>query len=228
MPVPSPDHQSVERRSLRQIATAKIKAAILDHTLEPGEALKDDDLMAWLGISRTPIREALIELSRVGLVEVEAQRFTRVANPDPTTAVYDYQAVGALLGGIVRTTVPALNASTTGQLLAQADRVITAIADNDVRVYASCGWDLVHLLIRYCPNPVLVAATEDILDAKLYRLSLSRLNVDRGWDTLHDNWKALRAAVEAGNAIDAELAIERVFQLDIPLPKAGSTPLVEQ
>ncbi len=222
MPVPSPDPQSIERRSLRQIATAKIKAAILDHTLEPGEVLKDDDLMAWLGISRTPIREALIELARVGLVEVEAQRFTRVANPDPATAVYDYQAVGALLGGIVRTTVPALNAGSTRELLAQADRVLVAIAANDVRVYASSGWDLVHLLIKYCPNPVLVAATEDILDAKLYRLSLSRLNVDRGWDTLHDNWNALRAAVEAGHPIDAELAIERVFQLDIPLPQAGS------
>ena len=216
VPVPSPDHQSVERRSLRQIAIAKIKAAILDHTLEPGEFLKDDDLMAWLGMSRTPIREALIELTRVGLVETEAQRFTRVANPDPTTAIYDYQTVGALLGGIVRTTVPALTSAATRQLVEQADRVIQAAAENDLRSYSSCGWDLVHLMVASCPNPVLVEVTEDILDAKLYRLSLSRLNVDRGWESLRDSWAALRDAIEAGNAVEAELAVELVFQLDTP------------
>jgi DNA-binding GntR family transcriptional regulator len=219
MPVPKSDHQSVERRSLRQIAIEKIKAAILDHTLQPGEDLKDDELMGWLGMSRTPIREALIELTRIGLVETEAQRFTRVANPDPSTAIFDYQVVGALLGGIVRTTVPALSPAATRKLVAELDRMIAAIEAEDIVVYGRRGWELVHALLGYCPNPVLVETTNDILDGRLYRLSLSRLNIDRGWANLREIYDDLRTAVKAGNAIDAELATERIFQLGEMIPK---------
>jgi DNA-binding GntR family transcriptional regulator len=219
MPVPKSDHQFVERRSLRQIAIEKIKAAILDHTLQPGEDLKDEELMGWLGMSRTPIREALIELTRIGLVETEAQRFTRVANPDPSTAIFDYQVVGALLGGIVRTTVPALSPTANRKLVAELDRMIAAIEAADMVDYGRRGWELVHALLGYCPNPALVAATNDVLDGKLYRLSLSRLNIDRGWDNLREIYDDLRTAVKAGDAIGAELATERIFQLGEKIPK---------
>jgi DNA-binding GntR family transcriptional regulator len=202
---------------LRHIAFQRIKTAILDRTFEPGETLDEDELMAWLGMSRSPIRAANFELRRVGFLEIESRRYTRVANPEPTTAVYDYQTVGALLGGIVRTTVPALNVAATSELITQADRVIAAIAEGEIQAYESRVWGLVHLLIEYCPNRVLVAATEDILEAKLHRLSLSRLNVERDWDALRANWSALRDAVETADAIEGRLAVELAFQLDRPL-----------
>jgi DNA-binding GntR family transcriptional regulator len=55
---------------------------VLDGTLGPGERLVDDELIAWLGVSRTPIRAALERLSDVGVVELAANRYTRVARPD--------------------------------------------------------------------------------------------------------------------------------------------------
>lgn len=55
---------------------------VLDGTLAPGERLVDDELIAWLGVSRTPIRAALERLSDVGVVEMAANRYTRVARPD--------------------------------------------------------------------------------------------------------------------------------------------------
>lgn len=54
-------------------------AAIMDGTLEPGERLNDDDLVTWLGVSRTPIREAIAKLVSYGLVEMEANRWTRIS-----------------------------------------------------------------------------------------------------------------------------------------------------
>ena len=56
----------------------RIGAAILDGSLAPGARLRDVDLAAQLGVSRTPVREALQRLERFGLVEVAVGRYTRV------------------------------------------------------------------------------------------------------------------------------------------------------
>lgn len=53
--------------------------AIVDGRLRPGDRLRDVELAALMGISRTPVREALQRLERIGLVEVAANRYTRVA-----------------------------------------------------------------------------------------------------------------------------------------------------
>lgn len=58
-----------------------IGSAILEGTLRPGQRLRDVDLAAELGISRTPVREALQRLERFGLVEVAVGRYTRVSEP---------------------------------------------------------------------------------------------------------------------------------------------------
>jgi DNA-binding GntR family transcriptional regulator len=224
VPVPTPDHLSVERYSLRQIAVEKIKAAIFDHTLEPGEDLRDEDLQAWLGMSRTPVREALIELRRLGLVDMEAQRFTRVAVPDPTTALYDLQTLGALLGGLTRVTVPDLTPAATADILKALDSVDAALESGDEAQYLSCGRRLTRLLVENCPNPVLLAATDDVIGAKVHRLSQSRIEVNRDWDRLRMDYRNLRSAVEAGDPVGAELALERVFQLDAQLDAPLDAP----
>ncbi|MBP1241759.1 DNA-binding GntR family transcriptional regulator [Frigoribacterium sp. PvP120] len=82
MPIPSSDSTAAPRRLLRDVAFDKMLAAIVDGTLEPGERLNDDELVKWLGVSRTPIREAIAQLQTYGLVEIEANRYTKVAQRD--------------------------------------------------------------------------------------------------------------------------------------------------
>jgi len=82
MPIPASESDNGPRRLLRDIVFDKMLAAIVDGTLEPGERLNDDDLVKWLGVSRTPVREAIAQLHTYGLVEIEANRYTRVAERD--------------------------------------------------------------------------------------------------------------------------------------------------
>lgn len=79
MPLPT-DH--ISRVSLAQEAYSRLETAIMEGVLEPGERLRDPDLAEWLGISRTPIRHALERLAEQGLVEMEQNRYTRVAPLD--------------------------------------------------------------------------------------------------------------------------------------------------
>jgi DNA-binding GntR family transcriptional regulator len=87
MPVPKSTVENSPRKLLRDVVLEKMLAAIQDGTLQAGERLNDDELVAWLGVSRTPIREAIAKLVDYGLVEMEANRYTRVASP--TAEQYD-------------------------------------------------------------------------------------------------------------------------------------------
>jgi len=59
-------------------AFALLGEAIVDGRLRPGDHLRDVELAAQMGISRTPVREALQRLERLGLIEVAPNRYTRV------------------------------------------------------------------------------------------------------------------------------------------------------
>ncbi|MDF2992588.1 MAG: transcriptional regulator [Microbacterium sp.] len=67
------------RFALVDEAYAALGEAIVDGRLRPGDRLRDVELAAHMGISRTPVREALQKLERIGLVEVAANRYTRVS-----------------------------------------------------------------------------------------------------------------------------------------------------
>ncbi len=65
--------------SLRDQAVRLIKNAILKGELQPGEVVSNEQLSSWLGISRTPIREALLELQKGGVVIIHRGKGTEVA-----------------------------------------------------------------------------------------------------------------------------------------------------
>ena len=64
------------------MALAGIRSAIIDGTIELGEHLSEAKLSRRFGISKTPVREALQELRREGLVQIDPQSGTRVFLPD--------------------------------------------------------------------------------------------------------------------------------------------------
>jgi DNA-binding GntR family transcriptional regulator len=66
---------------LRQIVYEKIKEAIVDGILPPGERLSEVDLAMKLNVSRTPVREAIRQLAQTGLVRLVPRRGAFVTLP---------------------------------------------------------------------------------------------------------------------------------------------------
>ena len=58
------------RETGRDYALRILKDNIIHMELEPGSRVSENELSASLGLSRTPVREALIELSKAGIVEI--------------------------------------------------------------------------------------------------------------------------------------------------------------
>jgi DNA-binding GntR family transcriptional regulator len=68
------------------LAYTRVRALILTGRLEPGAVLPQAMLARTIGMSTTPLREALRRLSQEGLVSLDAHREARVAPLDPTEA----------------------------------------------------------------------------------------------------------------------------------------------
>lgn len=77
--------------SLTEEAYARLKSEILDNRLSPGFQALEPELAQRLGMSRTPVREALIRLQEDGLVEVIRRRGMRVlpVSPDDMREIYE-------------------------------------------------------------------------------------------------------------------------------------------
>lgn len=69
---------------------------IIDQELSPGEKLVDKELAERLGVSRTPVREALRRLEDEGFVATAANQWTRVSAIDLTEANELYPIISAL------------------------------------------------------------------------------------------------------------------------------------
>lgn len=212
MPVPM-GARKVERRPLRETVGEQIKQAILDGTFKPGEILNDEELREWLGVSRSPIREALNDLARVGLVEMAAQRYTRVAQPSPENRVEILQTLGVLLGGVSRIVVTHVDNDDLALVLPTIDAVIEAVHRRDAKDHGEMAWKMIDQLVGLCPNAVLLTTTRDSIDALAYRLSITSSEIAVQWEALSTTYPEFRDAVASGDAIAAELAIESLFLL---------------
>lgn len=71
-------------------AHARLKQAILQQHFRPGDRMREAELAAWLGVSRTPVREALGRLEAEGLLSVTSR------HPGLVVASLDQQQVSEL------------------------------------------------------------------------------------------------------------------------------------
>lgn len=212
MPIPS-GTTDVHREPLREIAAQRIREAIFDGTLQSGEKLNDEELQGWLGMSRTPVREALNDLARVGLVEMSPQRYTRVAAVNPDDRVVVLQTLGALIGGVVRVTTRALSDQQRAEILAALGATMATVEARDSAAHAVAAWAMLDLFIDACPNPYLVRATRDQINALMHQVNSTRTDANTMWENPETAYPLLHEAITTGDSIAAELAVETVFRL---------------
>jgi len=139
----------------------QLHAAILDGALEPGEILHDDQLSAWLGASRTPIREALARLAAVGLVESEANKYTRVSPLDAQQLLDSSVAYGWIAAYCARKTFGTLNdAQITA--LQDANDALQATEPHDMSNLSQRMATFFELFIGFSGNALLISAHRDL------------------------------------------------------------------
>lgn len=201
MPIPPDDSPVIERKLLRDDVYGRLRNAIVDGTLAPGEQLRDADLAAWLGVSRTPVREALLRLSEAGLVVVQPGRSTAVSSVD-RRAVRDARDVVAAMHEVaVREAVGSLTDADLEAMREANRRFAQAVADGDLEAALRADDDLHGVPVTVAANRALVAVLDQFAPV-LRRAERLRFSTRSGRASIerHDELIRLCAAGDATGA----------------------------
>ncbi|WP_425548841.1 GntR family transcriptional regulator [Amycolatopsis ultiminotia] len=191
----------VPRSLLRDEAYQRIRQAIIDGSLAPGTPLRDADLAGELGLSRAPVRQALLRLAEDGLVVSKPQSYTRVAEfvaDDVRDAV---RLVRALHELAVREALPRLGPAQITAMRAANERFAAAVAGGEAGTAIEAD-DELHDIPMHTAGNRAVAATLERYTPLLRRLEYARfssLPAQRSVQRHED----LIAALEAGDATAA-------------------------
>ncbi|MFI6602341.1 GntR family transcriptional regulator [Nonomuraea sp. NPDC050536] len=82
--------------SARDVAYAYLRSGLVEGRLRPGEILDDATIAQEISVSRTPVREALIQLEREGMVTAMPRRRPKVAEAEPDDLALIIAPLGAL------------------------------------------------------------------------------------------------------------------------------------
>ncbi|MBD3941130.1 GntR family transcriptional regulator [Microbacterium sp. NEAU-LLC] len=128
----------------------RLGEAILDGRLAPGERVRDQELAEWLGVSRTPVREALQRLERVGLVEVSPHRYTRVSHPNRQSDTAELVAFN--MGFAVRMAAARADDEEIAEAVERLDEVIAASRADDAVALADASHAFFAVITRAAGN----------------------------------------------------------------------------
>lgn len=187
---------------------AVLGAAIRDGALAPGQRLRDVEVAEALGVSRTPVREALQRLERIGLVEVAASRYTRVAEHDDELIreAHDYLVYSVGIG--LRMALARCTDAELAAQLAWADELVAASADDDHRALTRASHGLYELVSKASGNRVYMRVMREaglFFQRSVESWTPHLLDVEERTAS----FRALRDAIAARDGAAAELIVRR-------------------
>ncbi|WP_051264981.1 GntR family transcriptional regulator [Nakamurella lactea] len=221
MPI-SAEVPALTRSLLRDDVYQRLRDAIVDGSLAPGEQLRDGELAGRLGVSRTPVREALLRLQQAGLVITAPGRSTVVSSLD-LRAVRDAQSVVASMHELaVREAVGQLTADDLDRMRAANRLFAAAIRAADAEAALRADDELHAIPVAAANNSAVVAVLEQFTPV-VRRLERARFAsiAGRGSVRLHTELIDLCAA---GDVEAAAAASYRTWQTLAPLLDAIQEP----
>lgn len=181
------------RKLLRNEVYGSLRDAIVTGVLAPGERLKDSELEAWLGVSRTPIREALLRLERAGLVRAVPGRATTVTPFDPGATVSAQQVVASLHELAARLAVPTITDAQLSDMAEANDQFACAIDSADVGAAIDAD-DAFHQVFVMVSNNELITDLLEQVTPVLHRVEWTRFASLGARDSLAQHTEILRLA----------------------------------
>ena len=118
--------------SLTQLVYQALRDAIISKRLPPGERVSEASLARQLRVSKTPVREALLRLHAIGLVEADGGRGGRIVRPSAELIQHTYEVRGALESLVARLAVERATPAQRSQLLELAAASLAAAQNQDL------------------------------------------------------------------------------------------------
>lgn len=157
----------------REAVERQLRDEIVSGVLPAGSVLKDAEVAARLGVSITPIREAIAQLSAEGLIDIAPNRTRRVTQVTQKSALelVDVMAILACAG--VEWGVDNLTRSHRDQMAKRLQEFVDALERGDVTAAGSAGSDFSTIAIMASGNRELQTHVDLVVARTLRLLALT-------------------------------------------------------
>ena len=194
--------------SLPELARTQLRSMIVRGELSPGGNVTEADLSEALGISRTPLREALKLLATEGLVELKSRRgaFIVPVRPEEIANIFDVAAT--LEARAAELAATRASAAEIGELRRLQGRMEAEHRGRRREPYFEMNQAIHRGIVAMSGNPTL-QATHETLFARVQRIRFLVLDSRERWDQSIAEHQEILAALEARAPARAAAALAR-------------------
>lgn len=208
MPIPQ-NIPSPIRLLAKDKAFNQLQQWILDGTLEPGEQLYDSEISKALGISRTPIREALQLLEVQGFIEMRPGKETRVTKIKKEDVLKIYPPLASLHALAAEETAQIITADQIEKLKEITSEYEQLIDHQESFKAVDCDEKFHNFIVELADNPY-ITDFSSILQLHIRRFKFVFLKRDS--PIVKESLKEHRAIIQAFEAHDAGQAASLMKQ----------------
>ena len=193
---PEPEVARIERPTLHNVVISRVRDMIIEGQLPVGTRIHEGQLGLQLGVSRTPLREALKVLATEGLVELIPSRGAFVR----TLTVKDARDMLEVLSSLERLAGPMTCQNASDEAIRAVrrlhDEMLAFYAVRDRLQYFKRNQQIHSALISLSGNESLTLV-HDILQSRMKRIRYIGDQKDESWAAAVDEHEEMIAALEA-------------------------------
>ena len=150
--------------SLKHMALQALKNAILTNRLQQEQIYKIDDLAKSLGISKTPVREALLDLAGKGFVTFLPRKGIQINSLDENDIRDLYEFRAAMETSVIRHITPTITEEFIAHVEAINNDAKKCIKNNDRIEYLKKDREFHLFLVELTENEYMISALENVRD----------------------------------------------------------------
>jgi len=154
-------------RSLKDCVMDYLRKEMESGHLKPGERINEKDICQTLGVSRTPIREALIQLEKEGFIEISPHRSIRVKKLSLKEIGDIYNVIGTLEAEAAEIACDRLSAEDIARMEDFYRQMAAALELDDFKKYIDINIELHNIHLRLGGNAILMEIVNQ-LKKRLY------------------------------------------------------------
>lgn len=183
--------------------------------LEPGSAISVNTLIKELGVSRTPLREALLLLQEQGFVSILPQRGVKIN----ALTIKDVEDIYEILGGIESRVILSVFSSIGAKEFKLMEKfnmdIESALKDNDIIKHNEANIKFHDIFLNLSQNERLLRYVKNL---KMQLYDFPRRNYGKQWNSRNlQQHKEFIALVKTGKALEAADYMRDVhWNFDLP------------
>ena len=193
----------------------QILAAVHTGELLPGQRISDAALAEQLGVSRTPVREALLRLREIGIIEASASRFTRVADVTPLQTTQAFIVWLALYAALLDEVLPTLAPAVADEMAADHATFLASMKAMDAQAMATANFWFFQRMQSESRNPALQRGITSVVH--IVRLGSLHLPAFIDVASLAASQQRMLAAAQGHDLAAARDALASLRGIEIPL-----------